>query len=250
MIYRRDFAKLAAIALAAAALPPFMNFETEDNMQLSEILLKIADNKQLTPQEKESLRLMADETQQRNSFIAGNTTPSNTLNIKFPFAPIYSEVFATDKAAFTIPIPADYKHLILVSAGRTTSADNFTDPFRVQYNGDTGTNYITQSVYGTSTTAAALEGLTQAYATVGALAGGGTSAGKSATCFTFFPHYGARNIHKGSIMIQAGNSSGGGYTALLQASFWKDTSPIQSMYLFPSSGDIASGSVVSLYGIA
>ena len=87
MINRRDFAKLAAIAAAAAVLPPFIpKIDIEDNMQLSAILLKIADNKPLTPQERESLRLMAEETQQRNAQLGGMTAPDGNLHLKTPYA--------------------------------------------------------------------------------------------------------------------------------------------------------------------
>ena len=68
-------------------------------MNLGDVLVKIAINRNLSQQEIDFLRLEGNNTQSRNSFVAGNTTPSNTLNVQFPFAPIYNEVLAVDTAS-------------------------------------------------------------------------------------------------------------------------------------------------------
>lgn len=51
-------------------------------MDLSEILLKIADNKAITPQERDELKRFGTETQQRNALISGSFQNTESLNVK------------------------------------------------------------------------------------------------------------------------------------------------------------------------
>lgn len=217
-------------------------------MELGDLLVKIANNARLTPQELDELKRMGNETQQRNSFVAGNTTPQNALNVAFPFAPIFSEVFTVNKSSFVIPTPGDFKHLLLIISGRDTSVNDFSGGVLGRFNGDTGANYFNQYIYGSVTTAYASYENNTTSAIIGGLAGGGSADGKAVASVTFLPHY-RSNFHKSGIAMEKGYSAGGNVIASLTSFSWTNTAPIETITMYSAAVNIAAGSVVSLYGI-
>lgn len=250
MISRRDFVKLSAIVAAVAALPFIPNFESEDNMQLSSILLKMADNKPLTPQEKESLRMMADETQNRNSFIAQNTTPANTLNIPFPFFPVYSEVLATDTASLTIKIPSGYKHILFIGSGRLVSSASYGELIKVQFNGDTGSNYVYAYISGNGAGAAiAYNGSDSAdHVRFGSFTGSSAAADSVSSFWAFVQNYGSTSFHKNFNSLSNRETDVLGHNNIeIHTGAWKSNAAIQSVTITPVAGSFAAGSAISIF---
>jgi len=92
MVSRRDFMKMAGLA-SLASLFPFFNLG--DNMKLSDILLKIANNKKLTKEEKDFLVFQANETQQRNSQVAGFTLKQGGLNVNIDVVKFFETELTT-----------------------------------------------------------------------------------------------------------------------------------------------------------
>ena len=72
MINRRDFLALSALFTGALVTLPYIKIE--DEMQLEDVWAKLAKQERLTPEELDFLKMQGRETQQRNAFVAGNTT--------------------------------------------------------------------------------------------------------------------------------------------------------------------------------
>lgn len=77
---RRDFFKLAGLALAGCVAPQWA--ERQEEMQIGDLLAKIGRGEQLTPSEQGEIRLWGNRTQELNSFTAGlqNGQSSITAN--------------------------------------------------------------------------------------------------------------------------------------------------------------------------
>jgi hypothetical protein len=110
-------------------------------MELGDIWVKVAKNQTLTPQEEEFLRLSGRDTQQRNTFVSGNTT-ANGLLIVPSDAKLIGEYVRGSPATFKVP--SGYASLLLLGAinhDTVGSADVF-----LRFNGDTGNNYYYQEI--------------------------------------------------------------------------------------------------------
>ncbi len=216
----------------------------------SDLLVKIAQNKPLTPSELADLGRFGNETQQRNSFVGGHTTAAGTLSVPTPFFPIYSEVLQADTASHTVKVPLGYKHLMILSSGRCTSSSTVAQSLRAQINGDTGSNYAYAICYLDTTTFTPTGSGSAAYdyLTVGSLAGGTTDAGRAGASFCFIPHYLNSSMYKHAFIMRAGDANTN-YIFLTQMSIWKNVSPIETMVFSSTSDSIAAGAVLSVYGI-
>jgi hypothetical protein len=212
----------------------------------ADLLKKIANNSRLTPQELDELGRFGTETQQRNSFVAGNTTPQNTLNIPFPFFPIYSEVFNTDVANVSIDIPQDYKHLFIIGSGRTTDTGG-SQYVSVVFNSDTGNNYSCELMQRANTTQSGSQTLSLAYAPLGFFLDDTLATDQASSFFSIIPHY---QSQKYKTVITLGNYRNPSFRyALIQSSFWDSTAKIQNITFKSSAGNLKAGSVISVYGI-
>jgi hypothetical protein len=146
---RRDFLKVAGIVVMGIFFP-----HKGEEMELADVWVKIANQARLTPQELDYLKRSANETQQRNAFLAGNTTPDGKLKAYYPIEIIYSEILSTNLTSITVNIPSDYKHLWILGGGRTTDGGTSAVYFLFQFSGDTGNNYINQKFTAVNTTLA------------------------------------------------------------------------------------------------
>lgn len=133
-------------------------------------------------------------------------------------------------------IPATYRDLRLVmTLARTTG----TDDTLVQINGDTGANYYRVNMYGT-----------------GSSTGSGSSTDTGAVAVNYgdtstqmitldLLDYSATDKHKSGLV-----RSSSGSLVLAYAVRWASTSAITTLAVSVRGASLASGSVLSLYGIA
>jgi hypothetical protein len=144
-------------------------------------------------------------------------------------------------------IPSTYIALQVRINGFTSSADNWS----IRFNGDSGTNYTTQYMGGINSFAFA-GGYTAPFDDKGSINGLGT-----AGTGTVYPNVGIVDIHKYASTTEnktarsffGADSNGTG--AVCNASvLWLSTSAITSLSIITTNYDIASSTVVSLYGIA
>lgn len=75
---RRSFLKLAGLGLLASLLP---KIDGEVEMEFGDLLLKIANNARLTPQELDYLKRIGAETQQRNAQAVGSQNGAIDLTV-------------------------------------------------------------------------------------------------------------------------------------------------------------------------
>ena len=217
-------------------------------MELGVLLKKIALNQNLTPLELDFIENIGRETQLRNSQVAGWSLVGQTkLNIEFPFAPIYSEILASDKASISIRIPGNYNHLLILSSGRSTVA-SIDSSLCMQINGDTGNNYIAEFLYGLEDTPGASHNYAIDHLIIGGLAGTTASASKTESGFCLIPNI-KSSLYKVSIALLSGLGTDATYAASLRACNWNNTGKITSGLIYSSSGNILSGSIVSVFGI-
>lgn len=217
-------------------------------MQLADVWEKIANNARLTPEELAFLKRSATETQLRNSFVAGNTTPENTLALNLPINVFYSEILSNNKTEFTVDIPPNYNHILMFVTATTDKAAT-GDYIDMQFNGDTGTNYMEGYAGESNGSAAGFvgESLTSTRIGVTFAAAALSTAGAVGSAFLFIPHY-KNSAWKTILKIQG---FGDTYTNLLAvASVWKNTAPLKTIRYYPDGGpNILAGSIFTLIGI-
>ena len=245
---RRKFIGLSLAGLLAAYLP-----RMENEMQLGDIWEKIANNARLTGEELAFLKHAGNETQQRNSFVGGNTTAGGALNVPVPFFPIYSEVLQKDMASLTIPIPGGYKHLLIFANGRVNGTGGAAAAsIFIRFNNDTGSNYM-WSVEGQYNGGNVLsQDTSDPSGILCAFVADGSAAGHSGSTFSFVPHY-ASSFYKYCMSLNAYTEAAKTYNTYFEAA-WLNTSPIVSITLLPDtttypSALIVAGSLISVYGI-
>ncbi len=217
-------------------------------MELGDIWLKVARNQALTPQEEEFLRIEGHNTQMRNQFVAGNTGGDGKLIFNTPFNVIFSERFTTDTASITVPIPSGFNHLQFYCNGRCTSAGTGTVSLAAQCNGDTGANYGTQNLFAINTTVTAQRNLTNDRLTIGALTLDGSGANESVNSFATLSNYLNTSWHKSATMFCGFGGSSDSLVMTISSS-WRNTSPIFSLLIYPTSGSIKTGTTISIYGV-
>lgn len=219
-------------------------------MNLGDIWAKLANQARLTPEELDFLRRSGNETQQRNQFVGGNTTPAGNLDIAFPFFPIYSQTVPVNTASVSIPIPSNARHLMIMGAGRTTGNAATDSVIAMQFNGDTGANYSWHYEGARGTTAMAAQGLTAAGLTIGDFSKSGAAAGEAGSFFGFVPH--CQSAYNKNYMSLEGyqNWIGTDVMNLVNVSFWNSTSKVQSIRIYSPTVSIAAGSSISVYGLS
>lgn len=218
-------------------------------MELGDIWVKIANNQRLTAQELDFLRGAGRETQLRNTFIAGNTSPDGSLIFGLPIEIIYSEVLYKNFPTLSVDIPQGYKHLLIFSVAKTDRASDF-DYIHGYFNGDSGSNYMEGYAGEASGSAVGWVGEQTSRSNFGVCfaSASTSSAGAVGSSVLFVPHY-TSSAWKATLKIMGGNTATS--TALLTAnSIWKNTSAINKITFFPEFGtNIVSGSIFSIYGI-
>lgn len=135
-----------------------------------------------------------------------------------------------------------YTDLRIVITG-TSSTDYALVRFRL--NGDTGSNYSFTRLYGTGSSATSDRSTSQTVGSLDAYNGMMTATPTMAT-LDIFNYAGSTN--KTTLGTGAQDLNGSG-TVSTTVSLWRDTSAVTSVTLLLSSGNFASGTTATLYGI-
>jgi hypothetical protein len=142
-------------------------------------------------------------------------------------------------------IPSTYRDLVLVID--VIGTDSSVNTLYARFNSDSGSNYNSVSLYGTSgDIAGSNAGSNQTEMNISDRSNAGFSNTRRALYIVNFLDYSVTNKHKQ--MLQRANSTSAGET-VAQTHRWASTSAISSMVLTPYVGSFGSGSVFSLYGI-
>lgn len=147
-------------------------------------------------------------------------------------------------------IPGSYAHLLLV--GMVRASDSATRYLELQFNADTGSNYGYQWVYNNAnTTAAGNAGASTAGILIGQIADGTATATHASPLRVEIPRY-ADTTWKRTVTGQTGdlpNTAGTGFISSAATGFWSNTAAITRVDVLANTGNLASGSSCTLYGL-
>lgn len=243
---RRDFLRAIPAFLLALMFGPQKEANT---MQLHELMDKVARGRTLDPLERqqliEKMRGMEDVINLAKSWVIPGT--NNPIFVP-PVSIIVDKVMEQDAAELAVRIPSDYKHLLIMAAVRTTDAST-GDFMYGQFNGDTGSNYQFQRLSGSDATASAgYSGSANSFH-VGSVAESGAAAGECGFFVLFIPHYTSAVFYKSVITLEGIFTTPTGKGAAIFANQWLNVAPLESIRFYLSAGNIAAGSLISIYGI-
>jgi hypothetical protein len=157
------------------------------------------------------------------------------------YTPIASQTLASAASSVTFSsIPADFRDIVLVveALGSTTLQG------RIRLNGDAGSNYFLQRLSGSGSAVSAQRLDTQSAGQLSSVAQATTTS--ALTLVANIMNY-STTATTTVIASRAGNASNGteAFTTM-----WNNTSIVNAIEIFTSTGNWAAGSTFSLYGIA
>ncbi len=224
-------------------------------MELGDLLVKIANNARLTPQEMDVLKRIGNETQQRNSFVAGNTTPTNQLALNLPIVLLYSETLQNTTAQININIPSNYNHILLVGSGRSDvgAVGSGVGFVVLRFNGDTGSNYaytydgVAGSVFDKA------QALTTTRPIIGQFPGTTITAQSTGYLFGMASNLRSNTLWKSFIVID-GSFYDAGVASYNSYGIWKSTSPAEVANLTvydtaATQANFVAGTQISVFGL-
>jgi hypothetical protein len=133
-------------------------------------------------------------------------------------------------------ITGAYTDLIIVLAG--TSSANIS--YKLQFNGDTGSNYSNTFLYGDGSSA--ISGRSSSQTSIGGMGRTGTSQGNGVIQIM---NYSNTTTNKTTI----GRGSLASQLVIATVGLWRNTGAITSVKLEAESGTIDTGSTFTLYGV-
>lgn len=150
-------------------------------------------------------------------------------------------------------IPSGYKHLKVVWQARADNAVT-NNQLKLQFNGDTGSNYDWgRNLFNNSGPAAPDGGAGVAFAEVGLVTAASSTAAYAADGEIVVPNYAGTTFNKGfiasSALLDTSETAANifGHTA---RGFWKSTAAINEIKLTLAAGNFVAGSTFELYGMA
>lgn len=163
------------------------------------------------------------------------------------YEPIATTTLGSDQASYTFSsIPATYTDLILIVNMQSTYSGDAGNGARLQFNGDTGSNYSDTNLRGNGSSASSYRQSSVSSIQFGLLpsSGGGTPAGTLGVGIAQIMNYANTTTYK-TVLGRTNNSF-----AFIEASagLWRSTSAINSITYF-GDGNIKAGSSLTLYGI-
>ena len=172
---------------------------------------------------------------------------SSSGGVDSDFELIESYVLGSSQAAITFSslgsYSSTYKHLQVRATARMTTGSVFG--LRTQLNADTGTNYVHHLLYGNGTSVLSSVSSGNTYALTGLSAASSSPSNVfSSTVIDLLDAY--SNTKNKTFRTMAGVVSTGIH---IHSGLWINTASVTSWKLFPESGDWATGSRFSLYGI-
>jgi hypothetical protein len=163
---------------------------------------------------------------------------------------IASTTVETPQSSITFSsIPQGYTDLIILSSLRTDRASAVRDITRIQFNGDTSTNYSNKELYGTGSAASSASETGQ----TGARCGYPTATSATLNTFSndviYIPNYTSSNAKSFSADSTPETNATAQDTVLI-AGLWSGTSAINSIKLYPQIGTaFIANTTATLYGV-
>ena len=133
-------------------------------------------------------------------------------------------------------IPSTYTDLVLICVGSTTQG------LQLQFNGDTGTNYSGTGLFGNGTAASSSNDTNKAYL---AIDGGGGAANAYIPYIVNINNYANTTTYKTVLARFNATTTYMGARVCL----WRSTSAINSIKVYPYSGNLTDQTTFTLYGI-
>ena len=153
------------------------------------------------------------------------------------YTPIATYTAPSSQSSYTFTsIAGTYTDLIIVLAG--TSSSNIS--YKLEFNGDTGSNYSNTFMYGDGSSATS--GRSSNQTSIGGMGRTGTSQGNG---IIHIMNYSNTTTNKTVI----GRGSLASQLVIATVGLWRSTSAITSVKLTPESGTIDTGATFTLYGI-
>ncbi len=243
---RRDFFKLAGLALAGCVAPQWA--ERQEEMQIGDLLAKIGRGETLSLAEQQEIRIWGNNAQLLNNFVSGIQSPDGQIlggKINFPVSPIFSGVLESDTASLNILVPSMYNHLIIWSAGRCTTGGTGNEALLARYNSDSGNNYSTEILYGIGALSGAqTSGIVNA-AIIGGLAKDGEATGVNGSGIVFIPNI-RSSFYKSTLSLFSPASP---TDIFVQSCVWSSSTVLSNISILAGTGSIKAGSVISIYGL-
>jgi hypothetical protein len=163
--------------------------------------------------------------------------------------PIATTTLSTTTASITFSdIPQSYEHLQIRFTARCTGTTAADTDIKMQFNGDTASNYSQHYLYGSGTSAAAGGAANTAYAQGGDVVRGGITANVFAVGILDILDYTNTNKYKTSRVLTGFDANGSGFVWFDSGS-WRNTNAITSILLTPFADSFAQYSHFALYGI-
>ena len=154
------------------------------------------------------------------------------------YTPIATTTLGSAAASYTFSsIPSTYTDLVLVYAGTGDNGDLY-----LQFNGDTGANYSVTNLYGNGTSAGSNRGSNNSVSYVPGL----IRSTQPSSPITHIMNYANTTTYK-TFIARAGSAD---YEVMARVGLWRSTAAITSIAIKNTGGNLNSGSVITLYGIA
>jgi hypothetical protein len=161
-----------------------------------------------------------------------------------------AEVRLGTNGAITLSgIPATFRHLRLVVAGRSTNA-SADDGVFLRFNGDATAVYDWQTLRASGTAVAAAEGIGQTYLDVGRVPAGNAPAGIAGALVVDLPDYAQTATQKTALSsnVNKRDAATGGLDARQHVGAWRNTAAINQVFVAAISGQLLSNTIATLYG--
>lgn len=153
------------------------------------------------------------------------------------YVPIATQTLGSAAASVTFSsISGAYTDLVLIFGGSVSAFGNL----RIQVNSDTGSNYSWTRLLGDGSTAVSDRGSNQTFINIAIL-----DTDTIGNSIVHLQNYSNTTTYK--TVLTRGNSTGTYLGA--NVGLWRSTSAINSVTVLAGTGNINSGTVVSLYGI-
>ena len=142
-------------------------------------------------------------------------------------------------------IPATFKHLQL----RITANVSTTDAINFQFNSDTGNTYALHRLEGNGASASASSSTTRSSIAILTGAGFASTASTFGASIVDILDYTSTNKNKTVRALSGSDRNGSGGIELDSGLWFATPAAISSIYVYPSSGNMAINTSIALYGI-
>ena len=157
------------------------------------------------------------------------------------YTPIATQSVSAQSTVSFTSIPSTYTDLILVAVAKSSTAGSGANNYRVQFNGDTATNYSETYIAGNGTTASSGRDTSSNVIYIGDVA---QTSGVAGTTIIQIMNYSNATTYKS--VLGRGNVAGTETSAAV--GLWRSTAAINRVDIFMTSATVTGD--FTLYGIA